>query len=569
MDNLLLKLDETVTGLFADWDLFTTCLASTLVGFIFYQIFTSRDPDSHPMLLARQAQASSVRQEGESAVFRSPSVPHGMPLNTGLNVKDPGTSKWSRGRDGDLRDIWRKVVAGPTYHEGNTKNERGSIFTVLGSDQIIEHNLADITRQINVIGQHIKQNGGSRVAIYLPNSIEFLATLFASAFYDLTVILLPYDKSTEAIATFLAKSQADTVVAAVGSFPFDAVTNSYKGLKAIVWVVDEGSKHMDWNEVPSGTGGAVNVSTWQDLVQDEGASASSELPPAGTSGETKNIIAFWPSEESDVGELVEYTQTNIVAAISGQIASLPTVQRISNSDLFLPADSLSTIYPLVMTLTALFSNASVALNSVAGRTPNLASACQGIAPSIIVASSSTLAKVHTETAQKLSSPLYKLIHFFQTRTLVQGGVMPFETTLSRLYDSSRPRLSTSPGKLRLIFTSAQADVETEPLSAEALSDLRIYTGARVVYALTAAKVAGAVAQTNVYDYRVNNVPEKYSHFGAPLNCVEVYFKDKGEYKTTDATAIGEIFARGPAVVGGEASLNIVGRFKEDHTLALV
>lgn len=144
MDNLLLKIDEGITGLFATWDIYTTCLAGLLVGFLVYRITTTRDPDSHPMLLARQAQQSFTRYEGQSAVYRSPSVPHGMPLNTGLNVKDPGANKWARGRDGDIRDIWRKVISGPTDHEGNTKNERGSIFTVLGTDQILEHDLGQL-----------------------------------------------------------------------------------------------------------------------------------------------------------------------------------------------------------------------------------------------------------------------------------------------------------------------------------------------------------------------------------------------------------------------------------------
>lgn len=378
------------------------------------------------------------------------------------------------------------------------------------------------------------------MAIHLPNSIEFLATLFAGAFYDLTVILLPYDKSAEEITSLVAKSKADAVVAAVGSFPFDSVTKQYNGLKAFVWVVDEGSKHMDWNEIPSGTGGAVNVSTWQDIIQEEASTASSELPPIETNSEPKNIIAFWPLEGGEQEELVEYTQANIIAAISGQLAALPTVQRISNSDLFLPADSLSSVYPLVMTLTALFSNASVALNSVAGRTPNLSLACQGVSPTIIVSSATTLAKVHTETTQKLSSPLYRLIHYFQTRTLVQDGVMPLTSAFSSMYDAHRPQLSSSPGKLRLIYTSAQAGVESSPLSPEALSDLRIYTGARVVYALTAAKIAGAVTQTSIYDYRIDSSSKKFSHFGAPLSSVEIYLKDKGEYKTSDTTAIGEV-----------------------------
>lgn len=386
-----------------------------------------------------------------------------------------------------------------------------------------------------MIGQHIKQNGGENVAIYLPNSIEFLATLFSCAFYDLTVILVPYDLPIDSIISLLHKSKADTVVAAVGSFPFDVITKSYPALKQLIWVVDEGSKHMDWNEVPTGTGGAVNVSTWQDIIQDQDHSAGAELPPVDRKGELKNVLAFWPN-----GELVEYTQANLIAGIAGQLTSIPNAQRITPADLFLPADSLTTIYPLVLTLAALFSNASVALNSVAGRSSDIVYAAQGIAPTVIVTSPETLAKVHSETSAKLkSSFFYPLVHWFQTRTLVQHGVMPLATAFSRFYDSLRPVVGTTPGKLRLIFVSQQAGTESTPLSSETLSDLRIYLGARIIYALTAPKVAGAVTQTGLYDYRVDE-SDKSSHFGPPVSSVELLLKDTKEHKTTDQASAGEV-----------------------------
>jgi hypothetical protein len=195
----------------------------------------------------------------------------------------------------------------------------------------------------------------------------------------------------------------------------------------------------------------------------------------------------------------------------------------------------------VLTLSALYSNASVALNSVAGSSPDIVYATQGIAPTIVVTSSATLAKTHSETAKRLNkSTLYYLVHWFQTRSLVQYGVMPVASTFSRLYDSIRPVTGTTPGKLRLIFVSEQVGVNSTPLGAEALSDLRIYLGARIVYALTSAKVAGAVTQTGVYDYRIDTGYEKYSHFGVPVTSIEVFCKDTEDHKTTDQVSSGEV-----------------------------
>ena len=140
-DELMLKLDEAVTGVLGQWDLYSTAIFAVVIGSFIFSVFSARDPDAHPMLLARQSQPSPVRKEGQSAFFRSHSTPHGIPLTSGLNVKDPGDSKWSRGRDGDLRDVWRRVVAGGLDREGKETGEKGRLFTVRGSQNATEHNL--------------------------------------------------------------------------------------------------------------------------------------------------------------------------------------------------------------------------------------------------------------------------------------------------------------------------------------------------------------------------------------------------------------------------------------------
>jgi hypothetical protein len=364
--------------------------------------------------------------------------------------------------------------------------------------------------------------------------VELLATLFSSAFYDLTAILVPYDLPIDKIISLLHESKADTVVAAVGSFPFDVITKSYPALKQLIWVVDEGSKHMDWNEVPKGTGGPVNVSTWQDIVQDAPPSSGSELPLIDRTAALTKVIAFSPS-----GKLVEYTQANVIAGTAGQLSSVPTSQRFNPADLFLPVDSLTSIYPLVLTLAALYSNASIALNSVADKSSNLLLATKSVAPTVIVTSPEVLSKVLSETDVKISSPLYKIVHWFQTRALIEDGSMPNSTIFSRPFDALRPKLGSGASKLRTIYISEQIEGNSTHLSAQDLSDLRIYTGARIIYALASPLVAGAVTQTSIFDYRVK-VADKRSHLGAPTTSVEIYFKDKGEYKTTDGTSQGEV-----------------------------
>ncbi|KAJ4167926.1 hypothetical protein NW754_011741 [Fusarium falciforme] len=463
--------------------------------------------------------------------------PHGMPLNAGLNVKDSGASKWSRGRNGDLRDVWRKAATGG--EEGAT----GRLLTVLGSQNVVDHKLEDITRQINLIGQHIAEAGGIRVAVYLPNSIELLVTLFACSFYpNLTTVLIPFDVSNDELVSMLRRSAVDTLVTAPGSFPFDAVIQAYPSLRQLIWVTDEGSNHMDWNEVPEGTGSKINVATWQDIIRDAPAHAGSELPETDPEKTPMDVVTFWQTEPGQVEEMVRFSQANLVSAIAAQLAAIPTKERINPSDLFLPADSLANVHTLVLTLTALYSNASIALNSVAGRSPDLVLATQGVAPTILVASPDALLATHEESTSKLSSPMAKASHILATRSLVLEGIHSPSNLLSGFSSGASPALGTTPGKLRLV-----------------------YVAERVVYALTAAKVAGAISQTAFFDYRLCN--DVKSHFGSPLTSVEVFLKDTGSHKTTDEKIEGDIVVRGPCVAGGEVNIGIPGKIRDDNTLA--
>jgi hypothetical protein len=396
-----------------------------------------------------------------------------------------------------------------------------------------------ITRQINLIGQHIAEQGGIRVAIYLPNSVELLITLFACSFYpNLTTVLIPFDVSKDELLSMLRRSAVDTVVTAPGSFPFDAVAKAYPSLRQLIWVVDEGSRHMDWNEVPEGTGGSVNVATWQDIINDAPQGAGIELPPLDTNTTPKDVVTFWQTKPGQLEEMVRFSQSNLVAGIAGQIASIPTQHRMGPADLFLPADSLMNIHTLTLTLAALYSNASVALNAVAGKSPDLVLATQGVAPTVIVATPATLLKVHAESTSKLGSPLAQVAHTIAARSLNLHGIFSPSNLLSTFSAATRPAIGTTPGKLRLVYAAERAGGDQPHLSSQVLSDLRIFTGARLVYALTAAKVAGAIAQTGFFDYRLDTNPK--GHFGPPVTSVEVVLKDAGAHRTTDETIEGEV-----------------------------
>jgi acyl-CoA synthetase (AMP-forming)/AMP-acid ligase II len=488
---------------------------------------------------------------------------------------------YSAGKDGDLRDIWRRVT-GEIPLEKSESSGTGKLMTVFGKEEITEHNIADLTKEIAIVGKYLQERGAKRVAVYLPNSVEFLATLFAGAFYGFSPILIPYNQPHSTLTDLLNQTGADSLVAAAGSIPLKDVSSGVSGLRQVIWNVEKTSRHMDWNEIPEGVGGKVDISVWHQLVQDQ-KNGATQLPTG--SDKAPDVIFLWQEAVGKPAEIVEFTQKNLAAATGALLSALPGNQRISSSDTFLPADSLTQSYALTLTLAALFSHATVIINSVAGPGVDLSLATRSVAPTITVISAETAAKLHDNTTKSITSGLKKLAHSLETQIL-SAGRMPTDTFLTRVNAPTRASIGATPGKLRLVFVSERAGLNTPPLSSEDLSDLRIYTKARVIYALTAARVAGAIAQTHVYDYRRGVTPSnKHSHFGMPLSSVEVKLRDTPSHKNSDDLVAGEVVVTGPAVAGGEMALGVngtiyspfvkisanpnTGTFREDHTLAYV
>ncbi len=178
MADYIARLDAQLDQLLAGWNIYTTVVALLLVTFVVYPTLFSHEPDTHPLLLSRQANVSPVRQPGESATHRSLETPIGYPLKSGLNIKEQGASRWTSGKNGDMRDIWRRAVRGPQNENGEPTSRTGKILTVYGSEEMEAHDLNAVSREINNIGSYIKEQGGNHVAIYLPNSIELLVALF-------------------------------------------------------------------------------------------------------------------------------------------------------------------------------------------------------------------------------------------------------------------------------------------------------------------------------------------------------------------------------------------------------
>ncbi|PNS21161.1 hypothetical protein CAC42_3499 [Sphaceloma murrayae] len=543
------QLDAQLAAFFASWNIYTTVIAVGLAGLVLYPLIFPDEPDTHPLLLARQARPAPVRQPKESAVYRSMEASHGYPLRSGLNVQDPGAPRWAAGRDGDIRDIWRSAVA------GGQNGERGFIMTVFGKEAAKEHDLVEISKEINAIGQHL-QKSGTQVAIYLPNCLEYLSTVFASAFYGLSVVLLPYNQPHDVIVELIRKVGADAVVAAAGSLPLESLKQS--NINNVTWVVEKSSRQMDW------TAGQTDakLSVWHETVAE--SSASSELP---ANGDVKpgTVTQVWMTKQGIPGKITEFTQGNIVAATASLGIAIPQRQRLTSADLVLPIDSFSQVYVLCQTLAALYSHANLAINSVAGPGVDLKLASRTVSPTVVIASAETLSAMHERETSAITNAFQRLALGSQTQAL-SAGRMPIDSLLFKLLGPAGSGSATAPGQLRLILVAERAGTDAPAISSSMLSDLRVFTKARICYALTAPDVAGAVAQTNLYDYRADTTPG-HSHFGVPLASCEVKLISQNDADVDGSTPKGEIVVSGPSVAGGEARLGVQGRVREDCTIA--
>ena len=241
-----------------------------------------------------------------------------------------------------------------------------------------------------------------------------------------------------------------------------------------------------------------------------------------------------------------------MAALPRSYASTAT-HHLTPADTLLPLASLTDIYPLTLTLAALFSNASLALTSVTGPQATYASAFQGVKPTIVVAHPQTLSRLCAEHEKALSTTFSKYMHGRRLATLDNG---------------SMPKLSTALQDIRLIYTYKDTRANAESLTTAELCNIRLFTGARIIYALTDADVAGAVCQTNMLDYQSNGLKkDEASHFGPPLSCLEIKLIAQSGRDIDDDKPVGNLAVTGPAVVGGETVVDQSMMMTESNTVA--
>lgn len=364
---------------------------------------------------------------------------------------------------------------------------------------------------------------------------------------------MPYGLSPDKLAPLLAHTSVDHLIAEAGSVDLNAVLSANKNIKNIIWVTKAGSQHLDWSsDAPS----IFNITSWQDLIDNNRRSANSEVLPLDKDSQVPPVSIFTPTP-SGTYDLIKYASENLISAIAAIQATLPRTYKLSASDTVLPTTSLTDSYTLSWAFAALYSHSTLALNSVAGEKIKLDVAVSIAKPTVLIASPQAVASYLSDPRTIKPSGISK---FNDTRSLQAGNLPTKKRSVPNLPSLSALRVLLIPQA----FNSSARPSPT--LTSADLHALRLVLGARIGYALTTPLVAGAVAQTNILDYRDKG--RDVVCYGAPLSSVEVNLEGDEEV-VGGSTPQGKLTVKGPAVVGGgKVTLDLVVQIDKDHTVIL-
>ena len=97
-------------------------------------------------------------------------------------------AKWSPGRQGDLRDVWRVAANGPVGEGGEEDGLKvGKVLVVRGREEVKTIEMGSVTESINGLGSWVRgKKEGASVAVCLSNSVELLVCVFGKS----TIFLL-------------------------------------------------------------------------------------------------------------------------------------------------------------------------------------------------------------------------------------------------------------------------------------------------------------------------------------------------------------------------------------------
>ncbi|KAK7202634.1 hypothetical protein BZA70DRAFT_285628 [Myxozyma melibiosi] len=538
----------------------TLGLAGLTTTLVLLRWFAKRYPDIHPFALYNQTSISPVRKPDESAVHRANMTPFTYPLISGLNIREGHTF-----RDGDLRDVWGLAERGDLTVVDSVSGEK----TVLG--------YAALTPKVDAIAAALLKfakaasSSPVKVAVYLPNSLANFLISSACANHGFAVVLVPLTKDMRELSAHLAATLPDVLVCNAGTIDFLSlelpasitsvvlVPQNFDLSDAVKGGVDAETKDVaEWTEQLETklAGRGVGVHTLSEMIGYK-AEEKVDVLDGDAFARLPAFVATYTTPDGKM-QAVEFAHHNIVSAVAAQLRSLPQHEQLRTTDVVAPLDSWHELYNRIMLLTGMAAGAHIVLCGTSGGGAHDLEVVKSIQPTVLIASANTLLKMcefapSFHTGFKLRRALGLL-----AQGSLPSAVIPEYASLRILYThEDQPPLLTSAFP-RASSTPATLPKETS-LTSTQLTQIRALLGARVIYALTHAQVAGAICQTHLLDYRDLG---KVRNFGSVMPSLEAMVRDVETLKGADRR--GQLFVRGPAAIGRDwVATDIVGEWGED------
>ncbi|CAI4063609.1 Dde1p SKDI_08G0900 [Saccharomyces kudriavzevii IFO 1802] len=466
-----------------DWSFLLQLLVTLLVillgaNWLLSSFLLDFKRDLTAVALAQQSSISSVRNENETAYYRSILVPTGFPLTTGL-----GLSLKYKIRNGNFGDVWNAIM-----EISKGKNT----IRLIGDDK--RHSLGELNGMAKRLFRKLSADSYKNIGI--SNSIATVEGFTLALASMMTTI------KTGSIPHFLPavprQRVEDLDVLVIDSWRSFKMLNGSESWYKLIIVCDDPKKAPQLGTKND------NVVTWKGLVDGFVYDSEFRYTPQDDNSDDKKLFAYVTSPWNGTNS---FNQICLVSNIAEFIKSFPLNNELTSSEHLSISAKLASSSASLQIWGKLF--AVLLHGGSASFTKQATLDCKSV-------QESTLLFIETEQIIKLmnstskSGLLHKIYLSWATNLLSEGiftkiaEVEP--NSLKKLrcvyladYVKDAEVISTFSEKIPQLKKINQ---RTTP-STEQLNKLRAQLGSRVVLELYCPYlIMGPVAHTNFYDYRV-------------------------------------------------------------------
>jgi long-chain acyl-CoA synthetase len=474
-------------------------------------------------LHVQQSIPSATKNEGESAIYRSPSTPHNQQLME-THPMYPNIKTTFDAFQNGLRVSGDNQCMGVRMDDGKynweTYNEISERIRNFGS---------------GLLECGVKSSKKSFVGVMAKNCPEWLITSQACASYRLILVPLYDTLGADAMTYIINQTKLSTIV--VEESKLANVLSSASQCPSLKTVIKIG--YVKEDETLLAKDAKVNLLHFKG-VEDIGREYVKEYVPAGADD---LMTICYTSGTTGNPKGVMLTHKNIMCDIFGVFDILPDGHKLSQKDLHLSFLPLAHIFEQLIANALLMVGAQIAFYR--GDVSKLLEDVVEAKPTIFPAVPRLLNRIYSKINSTVNGSSFMKRRLFNwglnaKKKLVRKGIVTNDSFWDKLiFKRVQGNLG---GRVRLMITGAA------PISSEVLDFFRCAFGCEVLEGYGQTESSAAICVTRVGDYSVDHG----GHVGGVLACNEIKLVDIPEmnYLSTDPLPRGEVWVRGNNIFKG-------------------